>query len=72
MKVGTALMKTLEFTEIIKNADGYFVLVTRERLSNLPYSIHAIYYLNHESYIKHRWCVSSIKWRNWRLYTLSR
>lgn len=46
---GTALMKTSEFTEIIKNADGYFVLVTRERLSNLPYSIHAIYYLNHES-----------------------
>lgn len=46
---GTALMKTPEFADIIRDTDGYFVLVTREKLSNLPYSIHAIYVLLHET-----------------------
>lgn len=42
-------MKTPEFTELIKTTDGYFVLVTREKLDNLPYSIRAIYRLSSES-----------------------
>ncbi|MCI8966840.1 MAG: hypothetical protein HFH75_04535 [Lachnospiraceae bacterium] len=43
------IMKTSEFAEMIKNADGYFVLVTRDKLSNLPYSANAIMHLKRES-----------------------
>lgn len=39
---------TEEFASLIKGADNYFVLITRENLYNLPYSVDEIYGL-HES-----------------------
>lgn len=45
----TRIMKTSEFAAIVKNADGYFVLVTRDKLSSLPYSANAIMHLRKES-----------------------
>lgn len=36
---------TTEFTNIMKNSDNYFVLISRRKLSNIPYSINEIYTL---------------------------
>jgi hypothetical protein len=36
-------IKTQEFAEAVKASDNYFVLVTREDLPNLPYSVEEIY-----------------------------
>ncbi len=36
-------MKSEEFAEAVKGSDNYYVLITREKLSNLPYSITEIY-----------------------------
>lgn len=32
-----------EFSEAVKNSDNYYVIITREGLSNLPYSVNEIY-----------------------------
>ena len=39
-------IKTKEFASIVKNSDNYFVLITRENLHNLPYSVEEIYRLH--------------------------
>ena len=36
-------VKSVEFAEAIKGSDNYYVIVTREKLSELPYSITEIY-----------------------------
>ncbi len=36
-------VKSKEFAERIKNTDNYYVLITREKLSELPYSITEVY-----------------------------
>ncbi len=36
-------VKSDEFVATIKNSDNYYVIITREKLSNLPYSITEIY-----------------------------
>ena len=41
-----AFIKTEEFASAIKRSDNYFVLVTRENLYNLPYSVKEIYGLH--------------------------
>lgn len=38
-----AFINTEEFAAEIKNSDNYFVLITRENLYNLPYSVEEIY-----------------------------
>lgn len=38
-----AFIRTKEFAEQVKQSDNYFVLVTRENLYNLPYSVEEIY-----------------------------
>ena len=40
---GNQFTKTQEFAEHIKGSSNYFVIVTREKLRMLPYSIHEIY-----------------------------
>ena len=39
----TKIVKTTEFAQKIKNSDNYYVIVTRENLPNLPYSVNEIY-----------------------------
>lgn len=39
-------INTEEFASEIKNSDNYFVLITRENLYNLPYSVEEICYRN--------------------------
>lgn len=41
-----AFMKTEEFAAAVKESDNYFVLITRENLYNLPYSVEEIYGLH--------------------------
>lgn len=36
-------IKTTEFAEAIKNSDNYFVIITRDKLAMLPYSVEEIY-----------------------------
>lgn len=40
---GNRFVESIEFSSQIKNSDNYFVIVTREGLENLPYSIEEIY-----------------------------
>ncbi len=42
-----AFLPTNEFAEAIRDSDNYYVLVTREGLPNLPYSIEEIYGIRH-------------------------
>ena len=43
-----SFINTEEFASMVKESDNYFVLITRENLYNLPYSVDEIYGL-HES-----------------------
>ena len=43
-----SFINTEEFASMVKKSDNYFVLITRENLYNLPYSVDEIYGL-HES-----------------------
>ena len=45
---GNAFIKTNMFAETVKGADNYFVIISREKLSQLPYSIDEIYGLREE------------------------
>ncbi len=38
-----AFLPTKEFSEAIRDSDNYYVIVTRESLPNLPYSVEEIY-----------------------------
>ena len=40
---GNAFLRTKEFADTVRGADNYFVIVSREKLSQLPYSIDEIY-----------------------------
>lgn len=40
---GCRFVATQEFASKVKNSDNYFVIVTRESLANLPYSVEEIY-----------------------------
>lgn len=39
----SAYVRTQEFAEAVKESDNYFILITRESLPNLPYSVEEIY-----------------------------
>lgn len=41
-----AFINTEEFAAEVRNSDNYFVLITRENLYNLPYSVEEIYGLH--------------------------
>ena len=43
---GVKFINTEEFATAIKKSDNYYVLITRQDLGNLPYSIHEIYELD--------------------------
>ena len=43
---GNAFINTEEFAEAVKKSNNYFVLITRENLHNLPYSVDEIYGLH--------------------------
>lgn len=38
-----AFIRTEQFASVVRESDNYFVLITRESLSNLPYSVEEIY-----------------------------
>ncbi|MBQ9606754.1 MAG: translation initiation factor 2 [Lachnospiraceae bacterium] len=40
---GQAFVASDEFADMVKNSDGYFVIITRQNLDNLPYSTGEIY-----------------------------
>lgn len=40
---GNRFVESKEFASVIKNTDNYYVIVTRERLDQLPYSVSEIY-----------------------------
>ena len=40
---GNEFVASVEFALVLKQSDNYYVIVTRERLSNLPYSVNEIY-----------------------------
>lgn len=40
---GSRFITTLDFARAVKNSDNYYVLITRENLHNLPYSVDEIY-----------------------------
>ncbi len=40
---GNKFVASVEFAEVIKNSDNYYVIVTRESLQTLPYSVTEIY-----------------------------
>lgn len=40
---GNKFITSVDFAHAIKNSDNYYVLITREKLSTLPYSVNEIY-----------------------------
>ena len=46
---GNTFLKTKKFAEVVKGADNYFVIISREKLSQLPYSIDEIYGLREDA-----------------------
>lgn len=45
---GATFLRSKEFTRMVKGSDNYFVLVTRDSLEQLPYSIEEIYGMRQE------------------------
>ena len=45
---GAPFLRSKEFTRMVKGSDNYFVLVTRDSLEHLPYSIEEIYGMRQE------------------------
>ena len=45
---GALFLRSKEFTKMVKGSDNYFVLVTRDSLEHLPYSIEEIYGMRQE------------------------
>lgn len=46
---GNAFIKTKKFAETVKGADNYFVIISREKLSQLPYGKDEVYGLREEA-----------------------
>ena len=46
---GNTFLKTKKFAETVKGADNYFVIISREKLPQLPYSIDEIYGLREDA-----------------------
>ena len=46
---GNAFIKTKRFAETVKRADNYYVIVNREKLSQLPYGKDEVYGLREEA-----------------------
>ena len=44
---GNSFVYTDEFARVIKNTDNYYVIVSREGLPNLPYSVEEVYGIKH-------------------------
>lgn len=44
----SSFLNLYEFAKAIQDSDNYYVLVTRESLSQIPYSIDSIYQINRE------------------------
>lgn len=40
---GNQFLKTTQFASMVKSSDNYFVIITREDLPNLPYSVNEVY-----------------------------
>lgn len=40
---GNKFVTSVDFAHAVNNSDNYYVIVTREKLDNLPYSINEIY-----------------------------
>ena len=40
---GNRFVKSVEFADAVRNSDNYYVLITRESLYNLPYSVEEVY-----------------------------
>lgn len=40
---GNSFLKTAEFSDSVNGSDNYFVIITRENMPNLPYSVDEIY-----------------------------
>lgn len=40
---GNSFVRTTEFAKVVRKSDNYYVIVTREGLENLPYSVEEIY-----------------------------
>ena len=40
---GNSFIKSRDFAEVVRNSSNYYVIVTREPLTELPYSINEIY-----------------------------
>lgn len=47
---GNDFLRTKEFADAVKGADNYFVIISRENFSNLPYSVDEIYGLREGKY----------------------
>jgi hypothetical protein len=43
MDEGTPGLKSKEMADAINNSDNYFVIITRERLSGIPYSVESLF-----------------------------
>ncbi len=46
---GNGFVKSVEFSEMVKNSSNYFVIATRDSLFNLPYSIREVYGVRNKS-----------------------
>lgn len=63
------MIKTVEFAQRIQNTDHYYVIITRENLPNLPYSVEEIYGIHSSGrYSDFRKTYNSF----YRLYSLER
>lgn len=60
-----AFIKTEEFASAVRGSDNYYVLITRENLYNLPYSVEEIYGL-HASEKNKIMILDSIKGIKWK------
>lgn len=49
---GSTFVSSLDFARAFKRTDNYYVLVTRENLSTLPYSVNAILELKNDKQIQ--------------------
>ena len=47
---GNKFIKTTDFARAVRDSDNYYVIITRESLYNLPYSVEEIYEMRQKSY----------------------
>ncbi|MCR5205827.1 MAG: Fis family transcriptional regulator [Lachnospiraceae bacterium] len=46
---GNGFVKSVDFSEMVKNSNNYYVIATRDSLFNLPYSIREVYGVRNKS-----------------------